>query len=212
MHSVRAGTFGRRDCRPRARAIAGREEARVGVVVACDGLARRFRQGVPAGDRRQQLVSWQAQCVVAKGGAAARRGAAPSHRRVRSFFRHSSILASDIKTVFSTRGSFSLPPVGAILISGSTVVGSAQGWEVSWACCPGPFKKWSVFLPISAYYRVLNGAYYRLAPPGPPDFPEKLGVPPGGQGRSTITPFLSGREREKERERERERERVATKE
>ena len=48
------------------------------------------------------------------------------------------------------------------------------------ACRPGPFKKWSVLLRITAYYRVLNGAYYRLAPPGPPDFPENLGVPPGG--------------------------------
>ena len=48
------------------------------------------------------------------------------------------------------------------------------------ACRPGPFKKWSVLLRITAYYHVLNGAYYRLAPPGPPDFPENLGVPPGG--------------------------------
>ena len=60
------------------------------------------------------------------------------------------------------------------------------------ACRPGPFKKWSVLLRITAYYRVLNGAYYRLAPPGPPDFPENLGSRLGGQGRITIPPFLSG--------------------
>ena len=41
------------------------------------------------------------------------------------------------------------------------------------ACRPGPFKNgayYCVLLRITAYYRVLNGAYYRLAPPGPQIF------------------------------------------
>ena len=33
---------------------------------------------------------------------------------------------------------------------------------------------------ITALIRVLPWAYYRLAPPGPPDFPENLAVLPGG--------------------------------
>ena len=67
--------------------------------------------------------------------------------------------------------------------------------ELSYYCGPvarGPFKKWSKSRRITAVIRVLPWAYYRLAPPGPPDFPGNLAVRPGGQGRTTITPFLSG--------------------
>ena len=43
---------------------------------------------------------------------------------------------------------------------------------------------------IIALIRVLPWAYYRLAPPGPPDFPENLAVPPGGPGAQYDTSIL----------------------
>ena len=63
------------------------------------------------------------------------------------------------------------------------------------ACRPGPFKKWSVLLRITAYYRVLpriKRSVLPLGTPRTPRFPGKSGVPPGGPRRITIPPFLSG--------------------